>query len=740
MNILFRYNALLYIVVLISITSFLTADEKPLGMLLALPVMALGWMTSRAPRTQPKVLPHSIINLLVFAAIVNAAVRTSVFRTDDTVVSTLGQFLVFIELIKLFDRRSARDDAQLLSLSVFVVIAAVLTSNSFLVGLQLLLFTPACIAATMLWQISVGLRPQEGEPAPPVVTGADPRRGFLLVCAGAMLACCVLAMGVFVLTPRGIGNDTFGRFGATRERQIGFTENVQLGNSGLLSEDPTPMMDVAVTTSLGETIGSVSQTLYLRGAARDRYRPQQSDWVDSTEVFTSQPRHVEAFSEDLLPASGFSSAEDGQLDREAALRVQRITMRAMPESRNLFAIWRPVSLASDRDLRFTLSPNRTIKLTESVSGRFTYTIKSILTDELRRPPLFKLGFQTGPIHDLTEQVLAERGAADPTTRTSRQMANAIRDHLRTRYEYTTEMEAPPPDMDAIEFFLFSRKRGHCEYFASAMAAMCQSIGMPARVVVGYVATEFNTLTGQYLVRQSNAHAWVEVFLITDDEAGRGRWETFDPSPPAEIERIHRPPAGVVAQLRSWYEALEFGWSNSIVGFDNLKQGRLFGRSPAAAAEGPRQVDQIAERIASWMKAAARDRASIPPSVRLLLPGLVIVAAAYLLWRFRNAEAGPKPRRVRTGVRFYDQARAQLARAGGRVAKPDSVPPLAHFESLQSVDSTLASAWREVTEFYYRIRFAGTPLTAGELSRANAALEVIRTRVRAIRSRSRMKER
>ena len=83
--------------------------------------------------------------------------------------------------------------------------------------------------------------------------------------------------------------------------------------------------------------------------------------------------------------------------------------------------------------------------------------------------------------------------------------------------------------DPLANFLFERKQGHCEYFASSMAVMLRSLGIPARLVNGFRTGEFNDLTSQYVVRASNAHSWVEVFF-----PGYG-WIAFDPTPGASIQ-------------------------------------------------------------------------------------------------------------------------------------------------------------------------------------------------------------
>src|SRR5262249_57890506 len=97
-------------------------------------------------------------------------------------------------------------------------------------------------------------------------------------------------------------------------------------------------------------------------------------------------------------------------------------------------------------------------------------------------------------------------------------------YLRTNYEYTLSPGSVPLGQSPTEYFLFTLKRGHCEYFASALAAMCRSVGIEARVVAGYLANEYHPDRDSYIVRASDAHAWVEV------NTGPGGWQRRDATP------------------------------------------------------------------------------------------------------------------------------------------------------------------------------------------------------------------
>src|SRR5262249_45829421 len=108
-------------------------------------------------------------------------------------------------------------------------------------------------------------------------------------------------------------------------------------------------------------------------------------------------------------------------------------------------------------------------------------------------------------------------------------ATAIETYLRHNYRYS--LDAPLAEQDQpLEEFLFSRKTGYCEHYATAMVIMLRTIGIPARLVTGFLATEWNEYGNYYLVRQQDAHAWVEVHLP------HSGWIMMDPTP-SSIESV-----------------------------------------------------------------------------------------------------------------------------------------------------------------------------------------------------------
>ena len=117
--------------------------------------------------------------------------------------------------------------------------------------------------------------------------------------------------------------------------------------------------------------------------------------------------------------------------------------------------------------------------------------------------------------------LARRLAGDSSPAHAR--LEALELELRTGFSYSLS-HTRSEDVDPILDFLTTNRSGHCEYFASAMVLLARAAGIPARVVGGYRVTEYNPLGDYWVVREKNAHAWVEAWV-----PGKG-WTTYDPTP------------------------------------------------------------------------------------------------------------------------------------------------------------------------------------------------------------------
>jgi hypothetical protein len=170
-------------------------------------------------------------------------------------------------------------------------------------------------------------------------------------------------------------------------------------------------------------------------------------------------------------------------------------------------------------------------------------------------------------------------------------ASLVESYLKRNYVYTLNLNwAPGPQ--PLSTFLFEARRGHCEYFASAMAILLRAAGIPTRLVNGFLMGEYNPVSGDYIIRQSDAHSWVEVYI-----PGHG-WIEFDPTPadPNSAE------VSLAAQMSHYVDAVEQLWNSYIIVYDFSSQQQLF----RGAQESVQSVQAtVREKSDRWLALGQR---------------------------------------------------------------------------------------------------------------------------------------
>jgi transglutaminase-like putative cysteine protease len=293
--------------------------------------------------------------------------------------------------------------------------------------------------------------------------------------------------------------------------------------------------------------------------------------------------------------------------------------------------------------------------------------------------------------------IARRLAADAPSPDLRLLATLA--FLERECRYSLDVGAFHSRQPVAEFVL-EKKRGYCEYFASAAAVLLRLGGVPARYVKGFEVRDGNRLGDHYVVREADAHAWVDVYL-----PGRG-WMEADPTPAAEYEETH---AGL--GTGPWASALE--WVSATLmelrarlGLGDIRSlvEWLWGRARVA-------IDRIFGR--TW------------PLGLVFLIGLAIVRA------FRRTRLGPGAPRARrrsandpTAAELLALVRrldAAFERRGLR--RPPSRAPLEHLDAVPpaKVPPELLAAGRRVVDCYYRARFGGAAIAPAEIATLDAQL-------------------
>jgi len=257
-----------------------------------------------------------------------------------------------------------------------------------------------------------------------------------------------------------------------------------------------------------------------------------------------------------------------------------------------------------------------------------------------------------------------------------------------REEFFYTLEPPLLGRNPVDEFLFETRRGFCEHYASAFGVMMRAVGIPARVVLGYQGGELNPVNGQLIVRQSDAHAWNEVWL-----EGRG-WVRVDPTSAVAPERIELGMSGAVAsgvgaswgltapsqwlhRLTLTWDAINAQWNEWILGYGPENQGRFM----------------------NWLGMEEPDWRKLILTLLAIVMGLVMLVSLMLALRYR-------PPRNDRAARLY----ARFARRAPLKPRRGETP-LDFAARLSEADPSRAAAADAVTERYLEARYGGAGETA-----------------------------
>ncbi len=294
------------------------------------------------------------------------------------------------------------------------------------------------------------------------------------------------------------------------------------------------------------------------------------------------------------------------------------------------------------------------------------------------------------------------------------------------FGYTIELTAESiPGLDPIEQFLTVDRKGHCQYFASALVMMLRSQGIPARIVVGYRTDEYNDLGQYFVARQLHAHAWVEALIDRDQlqptRAIYGQppadqyWLRLDPTPGGG--GVGGAGGGGVGEV---FDLAQNMWDDYVVEMDaNRQEDALLnssGLSPMAQSYS-RFINLLTGKIAKIRAGelgggalATRELFSLPAAivgVVLTLLVLVLLKIRAPLWIGRKLRGTMKQKVERPSISFYAQTLDQLARIGVTRQAAQTPVELAN-SAISSVSHPLTSSLSQplqlLTTAFYQIRF------------------------------------
>jgi len=294
-------------------------------------------------------------------------------------------------------------------------------------------------------------------------------------------------------------------------------------------------------------------------------------------------------------------------------------------------------------------------------------------------------------------------------------AQALERFLKTNYGYSLQLRGTPQGADPLATFLFDVREGHCEYFASAMAIMLRQLEIPARLVNGFRTGEYNRFGDAWIVRQYDAHSWVEAYFPPYG------WIEFDPTPP-DPRRSSKPFLQLISQL---LDAADLLWMEEIVNYTSKSQGQMLREARESVWEYVHRLRSLGRSQTgewyfwTWLSSKRVHLAAV------LLGAICLISILYRAqcrkWMsrwLRKTVARSDPAAAITSL--YVEA-LDLFRSEGILRSPDQTP----LEFAQGLHPHPGSVpFISLTRVYNQIRF-GTPDKNPDLSYAEDLLRQLR---------------
>ena len=598
--------------------------------------------------------PITITDRHVFFAALSYAAFYPVdfyFISGDFLAATVHG-VCFLAAVKILTAKSSRDYLYTGAISFIELIAAALLSArpSFFAFLALyLIFTIAALTSGEIRSHARTIRS-----VAPLVS----------LTASATAAILVLTAGLFLIVPRTAR--IAANFFPPNTRLTGFSTAVDLGGFGGIARDNRAVMHVLSYSR------ALPAGLKWRGTSLSRFDGKR--WFEPALPGRTFP---------ALPGPAVIAGLLQRSRRDGHRLLYRVDIQnadtgtlfiaGIPEFINLDAF-------QNADPRILQTPSETLRVLAPARESLRYEVSAHDAPPLPEPltraetrRYLQLPAIDSRIASLAREWAGNGGPAEQAIR--------IQQHLRTGFQY--KLDGPPSAVsDPLADFIFVRKEGYCEYFASAMAVMLRSLGTPSRVVTGFQSGYFNSVSGLQVVRASDAHAWVEGWF-----EDRG-WTTFDPTPTAPRA------AGLFwfPKLDMYLDAADNTWQEWVVSYDLGHQVTLAANFKNLFHRGIRGPNIAVKQLAPWLGLAA---------VLFFLTRRAIRRRRIVRRASPSSEAGL----------LYTQMLKRLARRGYH--KPAWATPQEFASRLPPPDADKVG---QFTRLYNAIRFGGDASALPALAR------------------------
>lgn len=645
------------------------------------------YFLQRVEKGHEEWLPTWALNLLGIAYLPILAIDLRLSLARDSAVKALMHLILFLVLVKLYSMHREREKWHVFVAVFFIFVAAMGTSSHltiffYLIGSLAVGFTVMGRFAHLHLSAQLGKTPTE--------TSIFPSARWPFAAAGLLVA--ALAVPIFAMMPRLDQPFLMGQGGnnLSLSRTTGFSDRVNLN----ITSEIRGNRAVAMRIQLPD--GVSGNDLRLKGTSYTYYRRQ--NWFRSP----GNPRNLFPNADRSFTLPGGAGADT----RTATIFLEPIDSASviLPTTTRAVKPGIPLShmrIDSGGALLFPgYQPPRQMVQYDVELGDGDFIAAAPPTEDNRRPDGRPESLDPRGISlrmtELARNVMGAEGS-------DRERADRLLVHLINEYSYTTDFVGRD-GRNPIEDFLFEYRSGHCEYFASAMVFLLRSQGIPARLVTGFLGAEVNPIEGYFVVRQQNAHAWVEAWVD-------GTWKVYDPTPPDG--RPTTAQRDLKLLLQQIYDYMAFRWDRYILTYGSADQQSVWQRMRSRVAElweqwrnwgeddtrtGDRTVDNESPNLPTAGLEQGEELQALwqDPRVRYtgfgLLTLMLIATAVYF------------KRRTLPAVEVYDRLRQGLTRRG--LAVDDTTAPLELRRLLDQEHPEQRADVHLIIDAYVRRSFAG----------------------------------
>ncbi len=633
--------------------------------------------------------------------------RFFAFATKETAVAgILSQLILLLCVIKLFQRKGDRDWLFLYLMAFFeVLLGAALSISPLYLG-SLILYLFVSVLAIIAFEIRKSARIVDKNQNKKTFQTSEnlnntPFRKLPVAAITLLFLIVAFATPMFFMLPR-VGGAGFGANQGGVTGMTGFSNTVKLGEIGRIQQSDEVVMRVQIEGETQETFGGIR----WRGVALDTF--DNKNWSKKK----------------APPQNTLVKGENGmfQVDtlRDRRFMVEQTVYLEPLDTTVLFGLPRPVAVQGNFQVvqkdaygRIDSFRNGLERISYKVfSDRWTPGVEALRNDNAAYAADDADYLQIPEKFDARIGRLATEVTRGKTNRYDK--ARAIENYLQTQFGYTLEQKAGGDE--PLADFLFNVREGHCEYFATAMVMMLRTQGVAARIVNGFQRGEYNETADMFVVKQKNAHSWVEVYFPRERT-----WITFDPTPSVG-QNLTENSAGMFDFARKYLDALEALWIQYFVSYDNQEQRSLFRSMKNSFTDFQSRttewLNEYQSKIQDWWRDVRGDK-GFQASAWAIAYGagyLIAFIAGFLIlqWlyrRFKKFKFWQKfilwwtRKKQKSIVEFYERMERVLAKHG--FERPPHQTPLEFAFALGMPEAV------SITEKYNRVRFGEKTLSGTE---------------------------